>query len=106
MRLPAADLLFDFVQSPDPLQGLQRDRRGMRDMDVVELAPHVRPASRLLDLLAVELIEAGIGIGLQHTSEGGQVRSRSLTFAIRAVAEEHRRRIDTPRRPIIAHVRP
>jgi hypothetical protein len=37
-------------------------------MDVVELAPYVRPAGRLLDLLAVELIEAGIGIGLRASA--------------------------------------
>src|ERR1700690_3741242 len=75
-------------------------------MNVVELAPYVRPAGCLLDLLAVELIEASIGIRLQHTSEVGQMRSRPLTFAIGAVAEEHGRRIDTSRRPIIAHIRP
>ena len=75
-------------------------------MDVVELAPHVRPAGSLLDLLAVELIEAGIGIGLQHAGEVRQVRSRPLTLAIRAVAEEHRRWLDAARRSIIAHVGP
>ena len=54
-------------------------------MDVVELAPHVRPAGRLLDPLAVELIEAGIGIGLQHASEACKVSSRSLALTIGAV---------------------
>ena len=106
MRLPTADLLFDFVQSPDPLKGLKCDRRGKRYMDVVELAPHVRPAGRFLDLLAVELIEAGIGIGLQHANEACKVGSRSLALAIGAVAEENCRRLGTSRRPIITNVRP
>jgi hypothetical protein len=66
----------------------------------------MRPAGRFLDLLAVELIEAGIGIGLQHASEVGQVRSRALALTIGTVTEEHRRRIDTSRRAIIAHIRP
>src|ERR1700689_4191641 len=35
MRRATADLLFDFVQSPDPLKGLKGDRRGKRYMDVV-----------------------------------------------------------------------
>ena len=66
----------------------------------------MRPAGRLLDLLAVEFIEASVSICLQHAGEVRQVRSGPLTFAIRAIAEEHRRRIGTARRPIIAHVRP
>ena len=55
MRLLAANLLLDFVQSPDLLKGLERNWRGKRDLDVVELAPYVRPAGCFLDLLAVEL---------------------------------------------------
>ena len=58
-------------------------------MDVVELAPHVRPAGGFFDLLAVELIEAGIGIGLQHAREACKVGSRSLALAIGAVTEEN-----------------
>src|SRR6202041_1063408 len=32
MRLPTTDLLFDFVQSPDPLKGFKGDRRAKRYM--------------------------------------------------------------------------
>src|SRR5580658_4071601 len=87
----ATDVLFDLVEPPNPLERFQRDRRGERDVDVVELAAHVRPASRLLDLLTVQAIEPGIGIGLKHAGEVRQVRSRTLTFAIWTVAKEHRR---------------
>jgi len=66
----------------------------------------MRPAGRLLDLLAVKLIEAGIGVRLQRTGEVRQMGSRSLALAIGAVAKEHRRGIGTARRPIIPHVRP
>ena len=66
----------------------------------------MRPAGCFLDLLAVELIEAGIGIGLQHANEACKVGSRSLTLAIGAVAEENCRGLGTARRPIITHVRP
>src|SRR5581483_2674365 len=66
----------------------------------------MRPASRFLDPLAIEPIKAGVGIGLQYAGEVGEVRARALALAIRAVAEEHGRRIRASRRPIIAHVRP
>src|SRR5579863_8441185 len=75
-------------------------------MNVVELAPHVSPASHLLDLLAVEPVEAGIGIGLQDAGEVSQMCPRPLALAIRAVAEEHRWSIGAARRAIIAHISP
>ena len=75
-------------------------------MDVVELAPHMCPAGRLLDLLTVEPVKAGIGIGLQHAGEARQVRPRTLTLAIGAIAEEHRRGVLACSRSIIPYVRP
>ena len=66
----------------------------------------MRPAGDFLDLLAVELIEAGIGVRLQRTGEVRQMGSRSLALAIGAVAEDHRRGLGTARRPIVPHVGP
>ena len=66
----------------------------------------MRPAGRFFDLLAVKPVEASIGIGLQDTGEVRQMRPRALTFAIRAVAEEHGRGIRASRRAIIAHIGP
>ena len=46
----------------------------MRLLQIVKLAPHVRPARRLLDAAVfVKLIESGIGIGLQPAAELAQV---------------------------------
>src|SRR6185312_4796685 len=105
-RWVTADLLLDFVEPPDPFKRLESNRRGERHMDIVKLASNVSPASRFLDPLAIEPIKAGVGIGLQYAGEVGEVRARALALAIRAVAEEHGRRIRASRRPIIAHVRP
>src|SRR6185437_4137353 len=101
-----ADLLLHLVEPPDPFERLKSKRRGDRYMDVVKLAPHVSPASRLLDLLTIEPIEAGIGIGLQHSGEVRQVRSGSLALAIGRVPEEHRRRLRASCGAVVPDIRP
>ena len=75
-------------------------------MDVVELPSHVRPAGRFLDPLAIESLEPGISIGLQHSREARQVGLGSLALAVRRVAEEHRGRFGARGRSIIPHVCP
>src|SRR5512132_2735751 len=81
-------------------------------MDVVELAPDVRPArdldggGRLPLLRRVEIVEPGIAVGLQQAAEAGEVRPRMLALAIRAVAVEHRRRRRSGARAVVAQVDP
>jgi hypothetical protein len=66
----------------------------------------MRPASRLFDLLTVQAIEPGIGIGLKHAGEVRQMCSRTFTFAIWTVAKEHRRGIFASCGPIVPHIGP
>src|SRR5947209_6269692 len=67
-------------------------------MDVVELAPHMRPAGDLghgRGLPVRGLIErpkTGIAVSLQEAVERGQVRARMLAPAIGRVAIDDRRR--------------
>src|SRR3974377_344183 len=79
----------------------------MRHLQLVELAPHMRPAGRFLNLATViKMMEAGVGIGLQDSLKAAQMFSRMLTPAIRRVGEPHRCRCAVTRRTIIPHVRP
>src|SRR5437660_12836726 len=79
-RESAADLGLDTVEPADPIEGFGGDRGGLRHMDVVELAPYVRPAGRFLDPLAIKSVEARIGIGLQHSGKGRQVHLGSFAL--------------------------
>jgi hypothetical protein len=56
--------------------------------------------------LAVQLIEAGIAVGLQDAAEVAQVTSRMQPFAIRRVCEPHRRRIAAAGRSVIPNIGP
>jgi hypothetical protein len=57
---PAAYLLLDPVQDSDSLKGLSRYRRSVRLLQVVKLAPNVRPTRRFLNAsIRVKLIEPG-----------------------------------------------
>jgi len=54
----------------DPYQRFSRHRRRMRLFQIVELAPHMRPARSLLNAaIFVELIESRVGIGLQRATK-------------------------------------
>jgi hypothetical protein len=65
----------------------------VRDVDVVELAPRVGPAGDLVDRSAfVKMLEAGIGVGLERTAIGLEVKLRPFALAVRRVGEPHRRR--------------
>jgi hypothetical protein len=70
VRRLATDLFFDAVQFADPLQRFPRHRGSVRLLQIVRLAPHVRPACGLLDAAVfVELIGSCIGIGLQRATK-------------------------------------
>lgn len=106
-RALAADLALEGIQLPDAPDGLGGKRRAVGHVDVVELAPHVRPAGRLHDpAILVERTEAGIAVGLQDATEGGQMRARMLALAVGRVAIPHRRRRAAAGRAVIAHVGP
>ena len=56
----------------------------MRLFQIVEVAPHMRPArGRLNAAIFVELIEARIGIGLQRATKLFQMLRGMFAFAIR-----------------------
>src|SRR5690606_34976637 len=107
VRWPSADLAFDLVECTDPGEGLLRDRRAGRLVDVVELAPNVRPTSSLHDTARlVKTIEAGIAVRLQNAAEALQVLGRVSRLAIGRVAEPDSRRRLVTRGTIVANVGP
>ena len=62
-------------------------------MDFVELPPGVSPAGDLVDPSAfVEVVEAGIGIGLQRSLIVLQVQLRTLSLTVGRVGEPDGRR--------------
>ena len=75
------DCALDVKQLADPVQRLSGDRRIARDVDVIEIAPHMRPArdfghSRRLPVgHLVKRSEAGISVGLQKAVEVGELRA-------------------------------
>jgi hypothetical protein len=77
----AANRFFDSVQRTDPLQRFPRHRRTVRLFQIVEVAPHVRPAGRLFDAtIFIELIESCIGVRLQPTAKLLQMLRRMLAL--------------------------
>ena len=57
----AADLFLDCVKGSDPCDGFGSNRRGVGHMDIVELAPGMRPAGNFIDgAVAVEMMKSRI----------------------------------------------
>jgi hypothetical protein len=103
----AADLRLDGEQRRHALDGLARDRAGVRHHLVVEVAPGMRPARRLDHPAAlVEGVEPGVGVGLHHAPEVAQATLRVLPLPVRRELVEHRGRIAPAERPIIPQVGP
>ena len=74
-RRSAADLPLYPVELPDALQGLVRDGRAMRLVEIVELTSNVRPSRCLYNAACfIELVEPGVSIALQD-AEGSRVRA-------------------------------
>src|SRR5579863_579311 len=59
----------------------------MRQMDVVELAPGMCPAGRLIYMVAVEMMEARIGVSLQCSGEVLQMLPRVFSSAVFRIGE-------------------
>src|SRR6185503_17193347 len=102
----AADLVFDRIESADPGQCIGSGWRSMRQVDVVELAPGMCPAGCLIYMVAVEMMEASIGIGLQSSSEVLQVLPRMFSPAVFRIGEPDSGRSLFACRPVVAHICP
>ena len=103
----APDLGFDGVERGDALDRFGCHRRGMRDMDLVELAPGMRPARDFVDIAVfIELLEASVSVGLKRTLVELQVLPWVLALAIWRVGEPYGRRGPIARRPVIANIGP
>src|ERR1039457_2569854 len=66
----AANLFFNRIESADAVERFGCDRRRMRFMNLVELAPGVRPTGHFVDRAAVvKVMKARVGVGLQSALE-------------------------------------
>ena len=76
-------------------------------LQIEELAPHMRPARRLLDAaIFVELIESGVGIGLQRAAKLLQMPLGMFALAIRRVGKPHGGGGGVARGTVIANIGP
>lgn len=76
-------------------------------MDVMDFTPGMGPASCFLYVsCAVQLVEPGVRICLQHAAEVGKVSLWMETFSVGAVGEPDCRRQRRTRVAVIAHVGP
>src|ERR1700680_889623 len=76
-------------------------------LQIVKLAPYMRPAPRFLDTpVFVELIESSVGVSLQRATKLALVTLGMFAFAIRRVGKPTCRRRRIPSRTIISNVRP
>src|SRR3546814_16146147 len=72
--LMAANLCLDLIELTDTLQQIGGERGRLGRMNVEYLAPEMRPASNLDDTVGVvELVIAGISLGLQIDSKTGHM---------------------------------
>src|ERR1700729_1475421 len=94
----SADGGLDVVEETDVLECLARQLGPFVDVLIVELTPHMGPASDLGDGVPVEPIVAGIAIGLQEALERLEMPAWPFALAVGRVAEHpHRRRAVTGR---------
>jgi hypothetical protein len=78
----------------------------VHNVDLMELAPRMCPARGFVDVLAIEVMKARVGIGLQSTLERLQMLAWMFALAICRVCEPDRRRGLIACRSVIAHVCP
>src|ERR1019366_6494878 len=79
----------------------------MGDMDLVELAPGVRPAGDFDDRsIFVEMLEASIGVSLERTAIVLQVLAWVLALTIRRVGEPYGGGGRIARWPVVADIGP
>src|SRR5690606_7231249 len=89
----AAGPLLDGIEAGDAPDCLLGDRRCLSAMDVDELAAHVGHAGDLADGAgAVEVVEAGIAVGMHEAARAGEMVLRVLSLAVAREAIPGRRR--------------
>ena len=85
----AADVVLDGIEFGNPSQCLLGQRRDIGEVNVVELAPRMRPTvgelRAIVGFAAEQAAEPGIAVDLNQTAEPAQMRLRMLTLAIFAV---------------------
>jgi hypothetical protein len=109
----AIDLAFDGEDGGDLLQRLTGDGRLGLDVFVEELAPRVGPArdrfqprAAALGVRLIELVEAGVGVGVQEAARRRQQGLGVLALPVRRVAVIGGRRIGRAPGPFVAHNHP
>src|SRR3954467_8022009 len=103
----AADVLLDGVDLGDALERLARNRRGTRRCEFVEVAPHMRPAERKLDVATLcQLGITGIAVDLQDPLEACEMSDRPLGFAVRCINVDDARWIGAAPWPVIGGIWP
>jgi hypothetical protein len=78
----------------------------MDSVDLVELAPRMRPTCDFVNIFAVEVMEAGIGVGLKSTVVSLQVLARMFSLAIGRVGKPYCGWRRLARCAIITHIGP
>ena len=76
-------------------------------MDVVELAPGVSPTRDFIDPpVAIQMVQAGIGVSLQGAGEVQKVPARMLSLAVFRIREPDGRSSGLRCGAVIAHIGP
>jgi hypothetical protein len=103
----AADLIFDPVERTQSWPVTPWFWRGVDGVDLVELAPCVCPAGDLIDgAIAVQMMEAGVGVCLKAALGVLQMSPWMLALAILRVREPDRWREIFARGFVVAHIGP
>lgn len=83
-------LRLNGIQLADTLQGFIRQSRRRTDVHIVDFTAGVSPTSGFrYPAIAVQFVEPGVSIGLQHTAEAGEMGLRVDAFSVGTVREPH-----------------
>src|ERR1035438_3666385 len=89
------------------MDGFGGDRRGVDHVNVVKLTPGMGPARHFINsAVFIEMMKAGVGVGLQGALEVLQMEPWMFAFAIRRVGEPHGWRCAFTGGSFIAHIGP
>ena len=103
----AANLCLDLIELTDTFQQIGGERGRLARVDVEDLAPKMRPAGDLSDAVGVvELVIAGIAIGLEIAGEAGQLALGMRAGAVGGELIPDQRWGHGPRAPIIDRIGP
>src|SRR5215218_6933604 len=78
-----------------------------RGGELIELAPHMRPAKRKLDVVTFsQFAIAGVAVDLQDADEAIEMGDRAIGFAVRCVEIDDTGWISATPRPIVGSIGP